>query len=124
MFSAAFYQKPRKVTAMKMIIAIVNRMDSPSVEDSLLDAGFYITRLATTGGFLKSGNTTFISAVEDDKLDEAIELIRKNSVQRLETVGELPFSGVGVSAAAFSTMQIPVGGATVIVTPIEKFIKL
>lgn len=109
---------------MKMIIAIVNKYDSASVEEALLNAGFYITRLSTTGGFLRSGNTTILSAVEDDKVDEAISLIGSYCHLRKQTVGELEVPGVSVTAAAFSSAEITVGGATVIVTPIERFEKL
>ncbi|MEG2015549.1 MAG: cyclic-di-AMP receptor, partial [Oscillospiraceae bacterium] len=55
---------------MKLLIAIVNKDDTNKVSDGLMDAGFIITKLATTGGFLRSGNTTMIMGVSDEKLDE------------------------------------------------------
>ena len=45
---------------MKLIIAIVSNDDSAAVADKLTSEGFMATRLATTGGYLKAGNTTFI----------------------------------------------------------------
>ena len=54
---------------MKLITAIVNKEDSKNVCNELIKAKFYVTRLATTGGFLMAGNTTFISGVEDEKVD-------------------------------------------------------
>lgn len=41
---------------MKMVLAIINYDDSQDVISSLMKAGFSITKLATTGGFLKAGN--------------------------------------------------------------------
>ena len=37
---------------MKLITAIVNKEDSKNVCNELLKSKFYVTRLATTGGFL------------------------------------------------------------------------
>ena len=44
---------------MKLIIAIVNNDDSSDVQTALTEGGFFVTKLATSGGFLKKGNTTF-----------------------------------------------------------------
>ena len=51
---------------MKLIFAIVNNDDAGAVSASLTKEGYQITKLATTGGFLLSGNTTFICGTEDD----------------------------------------------------------
>ncbi len=50
---------------MKLIIAIVQDEDSSRLLTSLMNDGFGVTKLATTGGFLKAGNTTLMIGVED-----------------------------------------------------------
>ena len=50
---------------MKLILAIVSNDDSGAVSSALTRGGFSVTKLATTGGFLMAGNTTFISGVDD-----------------------------------------------------------
>mgnify|MGYP000941960520 CR=1 FL=1 len=60
---------------MKLILAIVSNDDSGAVSSALTRGGFSVTKLATTGGFLMAGNTTFISGVEDEKVDEVIGII-------------------------------------------------
>ena len=45
---------------MKLIIAIVNSDDSSAVQGALTEKGYFVTKLSTTGGFLKKGNTTFL----------------------------------------------------------------
>ncbi len=50
---------------MKLILAIVNDDDATSVSNALNKDGISATKLATTGGYLKAGNTTFIIGVED-----------------------------------------------------------
>ena len=69
----------RKENKMKLVLAIINNDDSPIVTAQLTKAGFYMTKIASTGGFLTSGNTTFMSGVEDDKVDDIIEIISKFS---------------------------------------------
>ena len=50
---------------MKMITAIINNNDSDAVCSGLRDGGFYFTKMSTTGGFLRSGNTTLLMGTED-----------------------------------------------------------
>jgi len=63
---------------MKMIIAIVKHSETETVSQSLLSANFRVTKLATTGGFLREGATTLMIGVDDEKVEEALELIRNN----------------------------------------------
>ena len=67
---------------MKLILAIVSNDDSGAVSSALTRGGFSVTKLATTGGFLMAGNTTFISGVEDEKVDEVIGIIAKPAAER------------------------------------------
>ncbi|MCE3399510.1 cyclic-di-AMP receptor, partial [Staphylococcus aureus] len=52
---------------MKMIIAIVQDQDSQELSDQLVKNNFRATKLATTGGFLRAGNTTFLCGVNDER---------------------------------------------------------
>ena len=60
---------------MKLITAIVNKEDSKNVCNQLLKNKFYVTRLATTGGFLMAGNMTLLICTEDEKVDDCIGII-------------------------------------------------
>ena len=51
---------------MKLIIAVVQDEDSSRLLSVLMQQGFGVTKLATTGGFLKAGNTTLLLGVEPD----------------------------------------------------------
>ena len=57
---------------MKMIIAIVQDDDALDLVDELTERNFRVTKLATTGGFLKSGNTTLLMGVEKEKVEEIL----------------------------------------------------
>lgn len=107
---------------MKLIFAIVNNDDSASVAGNLTKEGFQITKLATTGGFLLSGNTTFIIGTEDEKVDKAIEIIDQFSKKRKQMVPSSASYGLGLYASF--PVEVTVGGATVFVTDVEQFRKL
>ena len=57
---------------MKLIIAIVNNDDSNAVQTALTEGGYFITKMATSGGFLRKGNTTFLIGTNDEKVDGAL----------------------------------------------------
>ncbi|MBQ8308843.1 MAG: cyclic-di-AMP receptor [Clostridia bacterium] len=107
---------------MKMITAIVNKKDSGEVCDALAEEKFSFTRMATTGGFLKSGNVTLLIGTEDDKVDAAIALIRKHCAQRMEPIPSVV--SAGVPAFGYYKAEVLVGGATIFVSPIERFEKM
>ena len=67
---------------MKLIVAVVQNDDANDVVDGLLEAGFRTTRLASTGGFLRSGNTTMMIGVEDAQVDGVIDTIRERAHAR------------------------------------------
>ena len=107
---------------MKLIIAIVNSDDAPSVLNEIARAGYSATKLATTGGFMRSGNTTLLIGVEEDKVDTVIALIGKRSSSR-KKVSVSPPSGAEGRIMSIP-VEITVGGATVFVVDVDKFVRL
>ncbi len=69
---------------MKLIFAILRDEDTESVSQALISAGFRVTRIASTGGFWRRGNTTLMIGVEDGKVDEAIQIMKENCAQATE----------------------------------------
>ena len=107
---------------MKLILAIVSNDDSQNVTTLLTKENYSVTRLATTGGFLKAGNTTIIVGTEDDKVEHVISLIGEESQKRTEIV---PWSGsYDLGRSACFPVDVEVGGATIFVLDIEQFLKL
>ena len=102
---------------MKLIIAIVNKDDSSHVQEALTREGFIVTKLATTGGFLMSGNSTFLMGVDDSRVDEALAVIEKHSKKRTQMV---PTANFGATYTPMP-VEVTVGGATVFVTSVERF---
>lgn len=107
---------------MKMLTAIINREDANGVVIALTKAGFSVTKLATTGGFLMAGNMTLLIGVDDDKVDACIAVIASRCEQRQELVPSSASMGLG--AAAAYPLEVTVGGATIFVSHVERFEKL
>ena len=61
---------------MKMIILILKDQLTESMTSRLTGAMYRVTRIASTGGFLRSGIATLLIGVEDAQVDPAISLIR------------------------------------------------
>ena len=78
---------------MKLITAIVNRRDTSEVCAALTDAGFYFTRMASTGGFLTGGNSTLLIGTEEDRVPQAIAIIRQNCSRRTEKISSKRAAG-------------------------------
>ena len=107
---------------MKMILAIINHDDASLVVNNLTRAGFYVTKLSSTGGILKAGNMTILTSVEDERVDDAIEVIRKHSHSRKQVIPTA--SEIGMGFYPSMPVEVTVGGATIIVLNVERFDKL
>ena len=62
---------------MKMILGILNTDDAPVVIQHLNKAGYFVTRLTTSGGFLRAGNATILVGVEDEKGQAVFDIIHQ-----------------------------------------------
>lgn len=108
---------------MKLIIAIINNDDSVTVSSELTEHGFFVTKLSSTGGFLKRGNTTFLTGVEDDKVDACIQIIKENAHKRVVSEPVMPTAGMGEFMTPVM-VDVSIGGATIFVLPIEFSLKV
>ncbi|MFZ6030329.1 MAG: cyclic-di-AMP receptor [Chloroflexota bacterium] len=66
-----------KNSEMKLIMAVLRDEVTEAVTQSLITSGFRVTRIASTGGFLRRGSTTLMIGVDDGKVEQAIELMRR-----------------------------------------------
>ncbi len=108
---------------MKLIFAIVNNDDSSSVATSLTANGFSVTKLATTGGFLKAGNTTLLVGVDDNRFDGCLAIIEKVCKSRKQIASSPVNMGGAAGMYAPYPIEVTVGGATVFVLSVDQFVK-
>ena len=109
---------------MKLIIAIVQDEDASRLVSNLMNEGYGVTKLATTGGFLRAGNTTLLVGVDDDKFDGAMAVIEKVCKSRKQ-IATSPSPVAGTTGVYVPyPIEVMVGGATIFVLNVEQFIKM
>lgn len=109
---------------MKLIVAIVQDEDAGRLVSSLMSDGYGVTKLATTGGFLRAGNTTLLVGVSDDKLQGAMAVIEKICKSRKQiATSPSPVAGSSGMYVPYP-VEVIVGGATVFVLDVEQFKKV
>lgn len=106
---------------MKLMIAIVQDKDSHLLSDEFAQANVRATRLSTTGGFLRAGNTTFLVGIEDERVEEVLDIIRENCESREQLTTPPIHLDSALDAGMSMPVPIRVGGATVFVLPVEGF---
>lgn len=109
---------------MKLIIAIVQDDDSADLVEVLTEKGFRVTKLATTGGFLKAGNTTLMIGTEEEKVDDVTQIIEEVCKIRKQIMSSP--SPVAGSTGVYVPypVEVEVGGATIFVVDVDKFLRV
>lgn len=106
---------------MKLVLAVVQDKDSNRLSNALIKEGIRATKMASTGGFLRAGNTTFMIGIEDDRVQDVLEVIRANCKVRDQLVTPVtPMGGTTDSYIPFP-VEVQVGGAAVFIMPVERF---
>ena len=109
---------------MKLVMAIIHDEDAFQLIDNLSEKGYWVTKLASTGGFLRAGNTTIISGGEDSQVPELIETIEKKCKARKQiTSVNSTHVNAGEGYVPYP-IEVTVGGATIFVLGVEEFKKV
>lgn len=108
---------------MKLIFAIIQADDADNVVDILNQNGFMVTKLASTGGFLRKGNVTLMIGTSEEKVNPLIQIFRTECGKRKQMMYSVPFSESPMLADS-SMVPIEVGGATIFVLDVERFEKV
>lgn len=62
----------------KLILAIIFNTDAVDpLSDALITAKYSVTKISSTGGFLRRSNTTFVIGVDEERLPAAMTIIRE-----------------------------------------------
>lgn len=94
---------------MKLMIAIIQDDNISKVSKILMENKISSTKLSSTGGFLKSGNTTLVMGVEDEEVDKVVELIKSKSSGKKVQKGK---------------SEVTVRGANLFVIDIDEYVKI
>ena len=91
----------------KLIVSVVQNDYADAVVDALLEADYRTTRLASTGGFLRKGNTTLLIGAQENQVDAVLDIIRANTK--------------GAAATDEQPGLVPQAAATVFVLDLDDF---
>ncbi len=105
---------------MKLIIAIIQTADEADTVQHLNSEGFFVTKLSTTGGFLKAKNTTLLIGTDDTNVDKVIDVLRKFAGHRMQLS---PVAGADMrvfNPTGAHMAEVPAGGCVVFVMDVDK----
>lgn len=109
---------------MKLAYIIVSSEDDNKVMSALNKHGFSVTKMASTGGFLRAGNTTMIVGTQEERVERLVEIVKKECGPRQRiTANVSPTVGASQGITPYPVM-VDVGGATIFVVDVERFEKI
>lgn len=111
-------------TGMKLVVAIVQDEDVDDLLQGLRDAQFGATKIGSSGGFLRSGNSTVLIGAPERLVGDVLALIDKHCHRRTQMA--MPYSPALEPGLLYvpDRFEVEVGGAIVFVQPVERFLRL
>ena len=111
----------------KLIMAILQKDDYDDTVEELGKNKIFVTKLCSSGGFLKKENVTIMIGVEKERVNEVMEILERMAGKRKETVYAMP-TPVSGDHYIGSNMSVPlekeVGGITVFMLDMEQIKKM
>lgn len=110
---------------MKMVWAILRKEDEETTTHALNDCGYVVTKLATTGAFLRKKNVTLLIGTEDEKVEKVIDILRSHAGKRNKVVYASPTTMPGLTYTGnMAPINETIGGATVFVMDVDRYCKI
>jgi len=107
-----------------LIIAVVQDQDVNRLLAKLMEKGYSATKLASTGGFLRQGNTTLLIGVKQEGVPEVIAIIKEVCRTRKQVVTPVTVGDQALNTYIPTPVEVEVGGATVFTVKVESFEKI
>ncbi|HSV30931.1 MAG TPA: cyclic-di-AMP receptor [Atribacteraceae bacterium] len=107
------------VTAL--YVCVVRDLDAARLMDALREENLPFTKLASTGGFLREGNTTFLIGVAEGRRKDVLEIIRKTCAQREEIVESTMPINEPIGPYVPQTVKVVRGGGVLFEVPINRY---
>jgi uncharacterized protein YaaQ len=106
---------------MKLIVAVIHDRDQKRTAETLLRAGHKFTKIASTGGFLREGNATFLLGAKAEEVESILAIIGDSCKTREQYVNVLPPEATPVGTFLANPVKVQVGGAVAFVLDVERF---
>ncbi len=108
---------------MKLILAIIQNEDEDLLVEALEAERIASTHIGSSGGFLRASNVTLMMAIEESRVECALELMRKFCKRRAKHLHTL-LPSMEARDRFMNTVSIEVGGAIVFILPLERIEKI
>jgi len=108
---------------LKLVIIIASDSDAERLTKALIEQGYPATKIGSTSGFLKRGNATILSGVEEGEVDQVLAMVRAECHARSELVPVQALPLFGEGTALTEPVEVRIGGAIVFVVAVERFEK-
>jgi uncharacterized protein YaaQ len=106
---------------MKLIFAIVQDEDADGLVDAIINAGYRVTRIGSTGSFLRMGNSSLMMGVEDNEVSRVLSIVRRTCRRRSQMA--VPYSPALEPGLLYmpENFEVEVGGAVLLIHNVERF---
>lgn len=113
---------PGILHCMKLVVSIVHNRDRNRLSDELVKAGFKFTVIGSTGGFLREGNATLLTGIQDSEIDLFKQIVKDNCCAREQVVNVAPYETT-TAAYMSSPVKVQVGGAVLFIMEVSDFVR-
>ena len=111
----------------KLVLAVLQEDDYDSTVAALNEHGYFVTKLSSSGGFLKKKSITILVGVDSSRYVELLDLLKGRAGRRIKTVSARPSLLPGGSPDAAGATAVPVqvetGGVTVFTVSLDSLDK-
>jgi uncharacterized protein YaaQ len=108
------------VAVSKLLVAVVHELDADQVISAMEEAGHRVTRIRSTGGYLRMNNSTLLIGVEDEAVSGVLAILERVCSSREI---ELPLVLAGRLKDSLPSV-IRHGGATVFIADLEGIVRI
>ncbi|MGQ9572206.1 MAG: cyclic-di-AMP receptor [Dehalococcoidia bacterium] len=110
-------------SVQKLLIIIVATEDAERLAEKMTVAGYPVTKISSTGGFLRRGNVTLLSGTDSASVDQVLAMVRAECQAHEEyiPIQALPFPD---NLPLGQPLTVRAGGAIVFVLDVERFEKV
>lgn len=110
-------------TPAKLCIVVVPDVDGDRLIDALVELGLYSTKIGSTGGFLRRGSSTLLTAVPETELSKVVAMLHREFPVRTERIPARQLPVWEEHELAPETVEVRVGGAVMFVLDISRFMR-
>ncbi len=109
---------------MKLVFAIVHSEDAGKLVEALTEKEYRVTRLQSSGGFLKQSNASVVVGVEETQVEDVLGIIREACHARTQYINPMPPIMEPGEFYMPYPVEVPFGGATVFVLDVARYERL